>query len=93
MRPPQLSLVLPGGHFSCHFTCHFTPPPPRPLPPSLPLFPAVKCLFAAFDKLRTPEEILDTPGKLMVAVAPGRYGTPALAKAGGAPAKRAMRRQ
>ena len=35
---------------------------------------AVKCLFDAFAKLRTPEEMLAQPGKLVAQVPVGRFG-------------------
>ncbi len=62
------------------------PPWPRPsvkacldpahllLPPCSPPPPAVKCLFEAFDKLRTHEEMLARTDKVVLSMPPGRYG-------------------
>ena len=35
---------------------------------------AVKCLFEAFDKMRTHEEVVDQQDKVVLAMPPGRYG-------------------
>ena len=35
---------------------------------------AVKCLFEAFDKMRTHEEVLEQQDKVVLAMPPGRYG-------------------
>lgn len=37
---------------------------------------AVKCLFEAFDKMRTHEEILSQPDKIVLARPPGRFAAP-----------------
>lgn len=54
-------------------TTDASPHPPCPLPPGR---PAVKCVFQAFDKMRTEEERLAAAaGGVLVKMPPGRYST------------------
>ena len=42
--------------------------------------PPVKAVFEGFDKLRTHEEILEQPGKVVLSQPPGRYAQPLRAR-------------
>lgn len=81
-------LVFVGFGFSpasCHAPAFSTSPrlllapaqTPRPPPPPF----AVKCLFDAFDRMRTTEELVQQPGKVIMTVPPGRYSKPLRVKA------------